>query len=119
MCLRSPCGYFDTLLAKSFYPRLSADVSPLRFCMYHPNIVRFPNSHVAPLPSVFTEAVSSIDVQAPGPVPDVEFVASKSPQLGEPSEEKLSVITVPSSENWAFRKVCKQLGCESLPSEIV
>lgn len=107
MYLRSPCDYIDTLLAKSLYAQLSADISPLRLCMSHSDIIGFPNSHVAPLPSISTEAMSSIDVQAPGPVPDVEFAASRSPQLGEPSEEKLSLITVPSSENWACRKVCK------------
>lgn len=103
MRLRSSCSYLDTLLARSLYTQLSVDVSPLHLRMYHPDIIESPNSHVAPVPSVSTETVSSIDVQAPGPVPDVEFVASKSLELGESSEENLSVITVPSSENWACR----------------
>lgn len=60
-------------------------------------------SHVAPLPSDFTEVVSNIDEHEPGPLPDVVFPASKSLLLELPEAENHTVIDVPSSENRACR----------------
>lgn len=75
--------------------------------LFHVNICRivFTNnvrfSHVAPSPRVSTDALSSIEMQEPGPLPEVVFSGSKSILLVEPSGENQTLIDVPSSENRA------------------
>lgn len=57
--------------------------------------------HVAALPSNSKDAVSNIDEQEPGPLPEVAFPGSKSMLLEEPAVESQTVIDVPSFENRA------------------